>query len=162
AGFRGSGTPHPIAHAAIAANPFVFTNTSSPASDLDETPIFHSRIAQLASSMPLIRIAIVLCWFGTLSGHGSSARADSSDSSEESSPRRELAGYIFFPSLVVNNPFLSTYFAVSTAAGYEWIRGPDFDALGNLDAVGNLSTTPTRSYRAAAMAQGATFQASLT
>lgn len=81
----------------------------------------------------------------------STARADSV---EDFGPRRQLAGHVFFPSLLVNDPFVSTYVAVFTAAGYDWIDGPGFDLAGNQSG--------TRSYRAAAMAQGATFQAGLT
>jgi hypothetical protein len=81
----------------------------------------------------------------------STARADSV---EDFGPRRQLAGHVFFPSLVIQDPFVSTYVSVFTAAGYDWIDGPGFDIAGN--------TVGRRSYRAAAMAQGATFQAGLT
>jgi hypothetical protein len=81
----------------------------------------------------------------------STARADSV---EDFGPRRQLAGHVFFPSLIVQDPFVSTYVAVFTAAGYDWLEGPGFDIAGN--------TVGRRSYRAAAMAQGATFQAGLT
>jgi hypothetical protein len=76
------------------------------------------------------------------------------DPVEDFGPRRELAGHVFFPSLVVQDPFVSTYFSMSTAAGYEWIDGPSFDTLGN-------RTATTRSYRAAELAEGVAFQASL-
>jgi hypothetical protein len=62
---------------------------------------------------------------------------------------------VYFPSLVVQDPFVSTYFSLFTAAGYEWIDGPGFDPLGN-------RTSDTRSYRAAELAQGAAFQVSPT
>lgn len=77
-----------------------------------------------------------------------------SDPVEDFGPRRELAGHVFFPSLVVQDPFVSTYFSLFTSAGYEWIDGPAFDPLGN-------RTSDTRSYRAAELAQGATFQVNL-
>ena len=97
-------------------------------------------------------LAIGLCCAGTLGR----ARADSLD---DSSLRRELAGHVFFPSLVVANPFLSTHLALFTAAGYDWIEGPDFDAIGNLAA---RPVTRERSYAAQAIAEGVTFQANVT
>ena len=101
--------------------------------------------------MSLKQIAIAACWSATLGVHEHGAGADSI---EDFGPRRELAGHVFFPSLIVADPFVSTYFSSSVAAGYEWIDGPDFDALGNL-------VDTTRSYRAQAMAEGVTFQANL-
>jgi hypothetical protein len=99
--------------------------------------------------MSLKALAVALWCTGILAAE---ARAD--DSIEDFGPRRELAGHVFFPSLVVTDPFVSTYFSAFTAAGYDWIEGPSFDIRGN--------TIGRRSYRAAAMAQGATFQAGLT
>lgn len=81
----------------------------------------------------------------------STGRADAID---DALPRRELAGHVFYPSLIVNDPFVSTFVSLYSGAGYEWIRGPNFDVLGHL--VG------TQSYRAGAMAQGASFQLGLT
>lgn len=82
--------------------------------------------------------------------HASNVRADPA---QEAAPRRELAGHVFFPSLIVNDPFVSTYVAMSTAAGYSWIDGPGFDSLGSLTGSG--------SYRAQAMAQALTVQANV-
>jgi hypothetical protein len=101
--------------------------------------------------MSLKQIAMVSCWLGMLGVDAGRARADDI---EDFGPRRELAGHVFFPSLIIANPFLSTYIGVESAAGYEWIDGPGFDLFGNL-SIGR------RSYRAAAMAQGVTFQANL-
>ena len=101
--------------------------------------------------MSLKQVALALCLFVI---HESLARADSYD---DIVPHRELGGHVYFPSLIVSDPFVSTYIALFTGAGYEWIDGPDFDSLGD-----RISTSTTRSYRAAAMAQGATFQATLT
>jgi hypothetical protein len=68
--------------------------------------------------------------------------------------RRELAGHVFFPSLAVPDPFLSTHFEILTGAGYAWIDGPGFDVRGNL--VG------TAEYKAGALSETLAFQASLT
>jgi hypothetical protein len=102
--------------------------------------------------MSLKQLAVALCWFGTLGVHAWSARADDI---EDFGPKRELAQHVFFPSLIVADPFLSTYLSMDIAAGYDWITGPDFDVLGNL-------MTARRSYDAQAMAEGASFQASVT
>src|SRR5262245_12376896 len=102
------------------------------------------------ATMSLTRVAVGACCTLMLGLHSPSARADSPDSSV----RRELAGHVFFPSLIVNNPFLSTYVDLSTAAGYAWISGPDFDAGGNL--------LGSQSLRAEAMGLGLKFQLSLT
>jgi hypothetical protein len=68
--------------------------------------------------------------------------------------RRELDGHVFVPSLVIADPFVSTYLSLNAGAGYAWIDGPGFDLRGNVIG-GNT-------YKAAAMAQALTFQASIT
>src|SRR5262249_47921487 len=121
----------------------------------ESTLRFHSDASRLASDMVLGN-RIAMCCVATLGVHAWNARADSID---DSGPRRELAGHVFFPSLVVANPFLSTYIALFTAAGYDWIEGPDFDGIGNLAA---RPVTRERSYAAQAIAEGVTFQANVT
>jgi hypothetical protein len=67
--------------------------------------------------------------------------------------RRELAGHVFIPSLVVTDPFTSTNFSINTLAGYSWITGPGFDIRG--DEIGRAS------YVAEALGEAVSFQASL-
>jgi hypothetical protein len=68
--------------------------------------------------------------------------------------RRELAGHVFIPSLAVTDPFVSTNVTLYLGAGYSWIDGFGFDVRGN--PVGSDS------YTATALADAASFQASLT
>src|SRR5262249_36453668 len=97
-------------------------------------------------------LAIGLCWAGTLGRAWGGSFGGSSLGGE-------AVGQVFFPSLVVANPFLSTHIALFTAAGYDWIEGPDFDGIGNLAA---RPVTRERSYAAQAIAEGVTFQANVT
>jgi hypothetical protein len=83
----------------------------------------------------------------------SSIAAAEDHPADEKHWRRELNGHFFMPSLTVADPFVPTFFSLSTGAGHAWVDGPSFDALGN--PVGN------ESYRAAALAEGMTFQAAI-
>jgi hypothetical protein len=58
--------------------------------------------------------------------------APETPTSDDQAWRRELAGHVFVPSLVVSDPFVSTYLSVYAGAGYSWIDGPGFDARGNV------------------------------
>jgi hypothetical protein len=85
----------------------------------------------------------------------SPALADSQAAgSDEKSWRRELAGHVFFPSLAVPDPFLSTYLSIDIGAGYAWIDGPGFDIRGN--PIGR------ESYNAEALVETLSFQGSVT
>src|SRR6478609_684261 len=66
---------------------------------------------------------------------------------------RELNGHLFIPSLTIRDPFLATTFGINTGAGYAWIDGPGFDLRGNASG--------RDSFRAAALAQTASFQVRL-
>jgi hypothetical protein len=96
-------------------------------------------------SRAVVWIALLLACLSSTTAHA--------DDDETGGQRRMLGGHMFIPSLVVIDPFVSTYAGGDIGTGYSWIDGPSFDPTGR--------RTGTGSFNAAAIAQGAELQLGL-